>query len=203
MTKTATNKQKKSGSGAIRLAYLVTHPIQYQAPLLRRIAAHPAIDLTVFFCSDHSVRSFHDPGFGQEIKWDVPLLDGYAHDFLPAFGDRTRVTFWRPFSYGLFSRLRRGRFDALWVHGYARWPHMWAIACAKALGMKVFVRDEATLISTRRGKIKQIAKNVFFLGLRQLCDGVLAIGTLNGKYYAHHGFGEDAQANRRHGDCRR
>ena len=42
----------------IRLAYLVTHPIQYQAPLLRRIAAEPGIDLTVFFCSDFSLKSY-------------------------------------------------------------------------------------------------------------------------------------------------
>ncbi len=38
----------------IRLAYFVTHPIQYQAPLLRRIAQEPDIDLAVFFCSDLS-----------------------------------------------------------------------------------------------------------------------------------------------------
>ena len=31
----------------VRLAYLVSHPIQYQAPLLRRIAQEPDIDLTV------------------------------------------------------------------------------------------------------------------------------------------------------------
>jgi hypothetical protein len=28
-----------SGSRKLRLAYLVTHPIQYQAPLLRQVAA--------------------------------------------------------------------------------------------------------------------------------------------------------------------
>ena len=33
----------------LRLAYLVTHPIQYQAPLLRRVAAEPDIDFTAFF----------------------------------------------------------------------------------------------------------------------------------------------------------
>jgi hypothetical protein len=57
----------------IRLAYLVTHPIQYQAPLLRQIAAEPGIDLTVFFCSDFSLKSYHDPDFGKTIAWDIPL----------------------------------------------------------------------------------------------------------------------------------
>jgi hypothetical protein len=60
----------------VRLAYLVSHPIQYQAPLLRRIAQEPDIDLTVFFGSDFSVRDYKDEGFGVGVKWDVPLLEG-------------------------------------------------------------------------------------------------------------------------------
>ena len=42
----------------LRLAYLVTHPIQYQAPLLRRVAAEPDIDFTAFFGTDFSARAF-------------------------------------------------------------------------------------------------------------------------------------------------
>src|SRR5712675_1980554 len=71
----------------VRLAYLVSHPIQYQAPLLRRIAQEPDIDLTVFFGSDFSVRDYKDAGFGVGVKWDVPLLDGYRHEFLPVLRD--------------------------------------------------------------------------------------------------------------------
>ncbi len=70
---TMDNRLKKK----VRLAYLVSHPIQYQAPLLRRIAQEPDIDLTVFFGSDFSLRSYQDEGFGVDVKWDVPLLDGY------------------------------------------------------------------------------------------------------------------------------
>jgi len=51
-----------------RLAYLVSHPIHYQAPLLRLINAEPDIDLTVFFCSDLLVREYHDEGFGQALQ---------------------------------------------------------------------------------------------------------------------------------------
>src|SRR5262249_20660644 len=110
----------------VRLAYLVTHPIQYQAPLLRRLASEPDIELKVFFRSDSSIRGGQiDPGFGKRIEWDVPLLEGYAHEFLPAIGGRSVLEPpWRPFSHGLGRRLRAGRFDALWVHGYA-WPYHW------------------------------------------------------------------------------
>jgi hypothetical protein len=107
----------------IRLAYLVTHPIQYQAPLLRRIAEDRDIDLTVFYGSDISTKGYRDAGFDRVIKWDVPLLNGYRYEFLPAVGRTDRLSFWRPFNYGLAKRLKAGRFDVLWVHGYARWFH--------------------------------------------------------------------------------
>jgi hypothetical protein len=114
----------------IRLAYLVTHPIQYQAPLLRRIAVEPGIDLTVFFCSDFSLKSYFDPCFKQMIAWDVPLTEGYRYEILPSLGRRDRLSFWRPLNYGLARRLSPANFDVLWVHGYNRWFHCLAMASA-------------------------------------------------------------------------
>ncbi len=172
----------------IRLAYLVTHPIQYQAPLLRRIAAEPGIDLTVFFCSDFSLKSYFDPCFGKIIAWDVPLIEGYRYEILPAAGRRDRLSFWRPVNYGLARRLSPANFDVLWVHGYNRWFHWSTMAWAKIRGLKVLVRDEATLISTPRGGIKQIIKRLFFQVARNLVDGFLAIGTLNAEYYRSYGI---------------
>jgi glycosyltransferase involved in cell wall biosynthesis len=175
----------------IRLAYLVTHPIQYQAPLLRRIAAEPGIDLTVFFCSDFSLRSYLDPDFGKLIAWDVPLTEGYRYKILPALGKNDRLSFWRPFNYGLARRLNQGNFEVLWVHGYNRWFHWLAMAGAKIRGLKVLVRDEATRLSAPRNKLKRLAKRVFFLILRNLVDGFLAIGSLNAEYYQSYGISPD------------
>ena len=176
----------------IRLAYLVSHPIQYQAPLLRRIAQEPDIDLTVFFCSDLSVREFVDTaGFGCRIKWDIPLLDGYNYEFLPALDGTDCISFWRPFNYGLARRLHSGKFDVLWIHGYARWFHWIAMLSAKLLGIKILVRDEATLISSHRSLFKRMAKQLFFFMLNMLCDGFLAIGSLNREYYLWYGIKEE------------
>jgi glycosyltransferase involved in cell wall biosynthesis len=175
----------------IRLAYLVTHPIQYQAPLLRRIAAEPDIDLTVFFCSDFSLRSYLDPYFGKFIAWDVPLTEGYRYKILPALGRNDRLSFWRPFNYGLARHLNQSDFEVLWIHGYNRWFHWLAMVRAKIQGLKVLVRDEATLLTASRNKLKLLAKRVFFLILRNLVDGFLAIGRLNAEYYQSYGIGAD------------
>ena len=92
---------------SVRLAYLVSHPIQYQVPLLRRIAAEPDIDLTVLYGSDFSVRGYKDDGFGVELKWDLPLLDGYKHEFLPVLRDIGTQTVTAPLNYGISSTTAR------------------------------------------------------------------------------------------------
>ena len=132
----------------VRLAYLVSHPIQYQAPLLRRIAQEPDIELTVFFGSDFSVRDYKDEGFGVGVKWDVPLLDGYQHEFLPALRDNSTVSVASPINYGIANRLRGAAgqpcFDVLWVHGYATVNALHGMIAAKSLTFQqVAKQDEA------------------------------------------------------------
>jgi glycosyltransferase involved in cell wall biosynthesis len=170
-------------NSTVRIAYLVTHPIQYQAPLLRRIAKEPEIELTIFFRSDFSTKEFIDPDFGSKIKWDTNLLDGYHYEILPAVGPSDRLSFWRPWNYGLWKRLRKGRFQVLWIHGYAMLFHLYAMIAAKFLGIKVLIRDEPTLVSKKRGKFKKAIKRAFFNYINLLCVGFLAIGKMNKDYY--------------------
>ena len=96
-------------STALRLAYLVSHPIQYQAPLLRRIAREPDIDLTVFFGSDFSLRAYRDEGFGVDVAWDTPLTEGYKHVFLKALRDNGTVSPTSPRPRTTTARQTRGR----------------------------------------------------------------------------------------------
>jgi glycosyltransferase involved in cell wall biosynthesis len=178
----------------VRLAYLVSHPIQYQAPLLRRIAEEPDIDLTVFFGSDFSIRGYQDEGFGVRVKWDVPLLGGYRHVFLPKLRDRQTVSIASPLNYGIVSRLRgRDReplFDVLWVHGYATVNALHGMIAAKALGIPVLLNSDSALRDRARSELKLGLKKAFFAALRHLVDGVLAIGTRSAEYWWHY-FGED------------
>jgi glycosyltransferase involved in cell wall biosynthesis len=175
----------------VKLAYLVSHPIQYQAPLLRRIAQEPDIELTVFYGSDFSVRGYKDEGFGGVgVKWDIPLLEGYRHEFLPALRDNATVSVARPLNYGIFNRLRGRRgeapFDVLWVHGYATVNSLHAMLAAKALGIPVLIRGDMWLKDRPRSRAKLALKTFFFQILKHLVDGVLSVGTLNEAYWRHH-----------------
>jgi glycosyltransferase involved in cell wall biosynthesis len=172
----------------IRLAYVVSHPIQYQANLLRRIAADPEVDLTVFFCSDFSVKEYKDSGFGVAVQWDVPLLEGYRSVVLPRIRDTSTPSSTRPLAYGIFRHLKRGidgqPFDALWVHGYSTVNTLHAMLAAKALGIPVLLRAESWLHDRSRSRSKLFAKRSFFATLRHMVDAVLPIGTRNAEYWA-------------------
>ncbi|HEX5282869.1 MAG TPA: glycosyltransferase family 4 protein [Bryocella sp.] len=178
----------------VRLAYIVSHPIQYQAPLLRRIAREPDVDLTVFFGADFSLRGYKDEGFGVEVAWDVPLLDGYRSDFLPRLRDTGTVSPLSPISRGILRRLRNPdgspAFDALWVHGYASVNALHAILAANALGIPVLLRAESWLADRPRGLATLGAKELFFRLLRPAIAATLPIGSRNRDYWAHY-FGAD------------
>jgi glycosyltransferase involved in cell wall biosynthesis len=181
-------KASTSSSRSVRLAYLVSHPIQYQSPLLRRIAQEPGIDLTVFFGSDFSVKGYKDEGFGVEIKWDIPLLDGFHHEFLPALRDNGTEGVFSPISRGILSRLRG--FDVLWVHGYATVNQMHGILAANILDIPVLIRSDSQLKDRPRSGPKLAVKRLFFALLRNLLSGVLVSGTLNADYWLHY-MGKD------------
>jgi glycosyltransferase involved in cell wall biosynthesis len=181
------------GFRTIRLAYFVSHPIQYQAPLLRRIAQERDIDLTVFFSSDLSVRGYKDRGFGVQVEWDVPLLDGYKYEFLPRLGSGDELGFAKPLNWGIFNRLRKGHFDAVWVFGYSSLACLNAILAAKLLGIPVILRAESNLGDHVRSKLTLITKKVLFSFLRSTIDCVLPIGKRNQEYWRHY-LGENFPA---------
>jgi glycosyltransferase involved in cell wall biosynthesis len=173
-----------AGRVHVKLAYFLSHPIQYQSPLLRQIAQQPDIDLTVFYSSDHSVRGYADQGFGGvQVSWDIPLLDGYAHEFLPGLRKRGTVGLVTPLSYGILSRLRRGKFDAVWLHGYHMANSIHVLVAAKSLGIPVLLRSDSTLSDRTRGRVRLAAKRLFFAFLRQMVSGVFAVGNENAEYW--------------------
>jgi glycosyltransferase involved in cell wall biosynthesis len=185
----STTKLSPGQRRAVKLAYLVSHPIQYQAPLLRRITREPDIDLTVLFGSDFSVRGYKDEGFGVEVRWDTPLLEGYKYEFLPRVRDTGGLSVTSPISRGIYRRLRQGGFDALWVHGYASVNALHGILAANALGIPVLLRAESWLADRERSALKLGLKGMFFELLGSGVDAVLPIGSVNAAYWRHY-FGE-------------
>ena len=178
-TSTRDGKRRRTAvAGRIRLGYLVSHPIQYQAPLLREISTEPGIDLRVLFLSDFSTRSYHDAEFGVAVDWDVPLIEGYAHRFLSSAVPGR----FRPVVADLNARIDEERLDALWVHGYAHHACLRAIRHARRRGIPVLLRGESTLREARAGWKSAALRRLF-----ASVAAFLAVGRRNREYYLAHG----------------
>ena len=61
----------------VRLTIVQTHPVQYNAPWFRYIAANcPELELTVVYAARPRPDQ-QGAGFALPFEWDTPLLDGY------------------------------------------------------------------------------------------------------------------------------
>ncbi len=100
-----------------RLLLVLSHPVQYVAPLLRLMASHPCLEILVAYSNLRGATLAHDPGFGVEVQWDVPVVEGYPWVALHQSGEDTTAA--PPITYrALPDLLRTGNFDAVYVGGY-------------------------------------------------------------------------------------
>jgi glycosyltransferase involved in cell wall biosynthesis len=169
----------------MRLAFLSTHPIQYQAPLFVEMARRSGVELTVLFCNDHGVRPSLDIQFGKVIRYDVPLLEGYEHRFLSNVARRPRVSPTGLVNPEILALLTRGEFDACVVHGYDYITSLMAFLGPRR-HTRLLLRGESHLVP-RRSLSTRVVKQVFLRTLFSRIDHFLPIGTLNRAYYASYG----------------
>lgn len=170
----------------VRLAALISHPIQYFAPLYRELACRPEIALTVLYCTRGNLAGAFDSGFGRAIQWDTPLLDGYSSRFIENISLRPDPQrFWGVVNPAVIGVLRRGNFDALWLHGYYGVSHWLAIATARSLHLPILLRTETTKSE------KQGAAYLIKAALMRSIAGALYIGSRNRASYE--AFGVAAQ----------
>ena len=172
-----------------RLAVLVSHPIQYQAPLFRKLATHPQIDLMVYFCSDYGVTERLDPGFGISFKWDIPLLDGYAYTFLQNYASRPLPN--APLGLllcpGIWRELKTGKYDAVVVHMEYTSVQIWITYLAAWLtGTPVLFRGE-TVLRFGHSPAKRLAKGTLLRFLFNRTAAFLTIGTKSAEFYRYYG----------------
>ncbi|BAZ47939.1 group 1 glycosyl transferase [Nostoc sp. NIES-4103] len=173
----------------LRLAYFVSHPIQYQAPLLRLIAADPKIDLKVFFYSDFSLKAYQDEGFGRLIEWDVPLTEGYNYHFLDCWRiQKQQSGLQQSLAKDIAKQLKQGQFDAVLVHGWSWLCGIQAVLAANNLGIPVLLRGEANNLSKATNPIKQTVKKVFLKWLFEKIAAFCYIGSSNYEFYKSYGI---------------
>ena len=160
-----------------RLLLVCSHVVQYASPMFRKMATDPRFDILVAYCSMQGAESGIDPGFGVEVTWDEPQLDGYpwVHPLNRAL--RPRVDrFFGLFNPGLWNVIREGRFDAMYVSGYFYASAWIAILAAKWHGVPIIFTTDGHNLRTwgTRSRWKQRFKKILARRIYSLGEIVLA-----------------------------
>ncbi|MBL9176590.1 MAG: glycosyltransferase family 4 protein [Verrucomicrobiaceae bacterium] len=175
----------------MRIAYFLTHPIQYQSPLIRHLRAG-GMDVEVIYATDSTARAYRDAGFGTNVSWDIPLLEGYPHRVLfPGASIPSGLGNYRRYLAALSAALDELKPAAVWVHGWGNAYPLAALRAARMKGLPVLMRGETSLDCLHGGRLRRGVHAVVLLRLFRSVSQFLAIGTANRKFYRHHGVPEE------------
>ncbi len=173
-----------------KLAIISTHPIQYNAPLFKLLTARKRIELKVFYTWGESVlQKKYDPGFKQEVEWDIPLLEGYAYCFtentatLPGSSHYNGIV-----NPKLIAELESWKPDALLVFGWAFKSHLKLMRHFKGR-IPVFFRGDSTLLDDKSRGWKKMLRQIFLKWVYKHIDGAFYTGTHNKAYFKKMGLG--------------
>jgi glycosyltransferase involved in cell wall biosynthesis len=173
----------------MRLAIISTHPIQYYAPIFKRLSEHENLEIKVFYTLGEAGKNQFDPGFGRSINWDIPLLEDYAYQF-------EKNTAKKPGSYGfwgiknpdLIKNIKAWNADALLVFGWAYQSHLQTLFHFKNK-IPVFFRGDSTLLD-KKNSAKNSIKTLLLRLVYSRVDHAFYVGTNNKAYFKYYGLQE-------------
>lgn len=173
-----------------RIVIVTTHPIQYNAPWFRLLAQENDIDLTVFYTwSQSESGSKYDPGFGRQIEWDLPLLDGYNYKFVKNISKNPGSHHFTGISNPtLIKEIEQWGPHAILVIGWSFKSHL---ACLRYFKKKipVYFRGDSTLLDeSGTFTLKKLVRKLLLSLVYKSVDKALYVGKNNRDYYQKFGL---------------
>ncbi len=177
----------------LRLAVVVSHPIQYYTPWFRQLAACASLDLKVYYLSDHGVTTRTDAQFGTSFAWDTDLLSGYTHEFVKNRAKHPDVNrFTGLHNPELRPALRAFTPNAILLYGYAFRSHLNLLLQPPA---PILFRGDSHLLGAPCSSLLPSPRSLFGrLALRLVYSrpaAFLHVGSANAAYFRHHGVPPD------------
>ncbi|HVG22697.1 MAG TPA: glycosyltransferase family 4 protein [Thermoanaerobaculia bacterium] len=168
-----------------RLAIVASHVIQYQDPFFRRLAADGAVDVTVLYCSRAGADVYRDADMQTSLRWDIELLQGYDHRFLPNFGRGDGYA--RLINPGVVPAILRGSFDAVLLFlGWGTVTSLLAITACRMSGTPFLLYGDSSFPPAKRTWRERV-RAAFLRGVFALAGGFMVSGVLNAAYYRNYG----------------
>ncbi|MEM6599987.1 MAG: glycosyltransferase family 4 protein [Verrucomicrobiota bacterium] len=169
-----------------RIAIVASHPIQYYAPWFRDLAQQNEWKIQVFYLWDFGVSCQQDKKFQAEFAWDLPLLDGYSHEWVP---NTSRQAGTHRFSGlknpSLIQRVLQWKPDAVLFTTLFFYSPLRLLLSLRKRSIPCFFRGDSHLLAHRSliSLPVDILKNLIF---RQF-TACLHVGSANRDYFLAHG----------------
>jgi len=178
---------KPSGVGKPRLAFIVSHPIQYYVPLYQELSRRDDLEIRVFFTCHDGREAIWDSGFQQPVAWDLPLREGYPFEAVPNIARHPGTHhFWGVRNPDLLQRVLDWRPDAVHVSGYAFASHLRLLRALHQRRLPVLFRGDSHLLSPTP-LWKRLAKQILLRQIFRYPSLFLDVGLHNRRYYQHYG----------------
>lgn len=132
-----------------------------------------------------------DKGFGKEVKWDIPLLEGYNYCFLRnrSWKPSIHKGFWGLFNPGIVPFLYRQPKSILVIHGWAYSTHVMALVFGRLFGHTVCLRSETALNQELlKNRLITPLKHIYLRFLFLFVNRFLYIGVQNRLFYKQLGI---------------
>ena len=177
-----------------RLAVVTTHPIQYYAPLFRRMSEDGIVQLRVFYGWRGAAEGASlDRGFGTSFAWDIPLLDGYQHTFVENVAADPGTHHFRGIDApGMVAAVGAWQPNAVLVVGWNYKAHLQVLRAFSGR-VPILFRGDSTLIDERsdlKGRARSMARRLALRWVYGHVDHALYVGRNNRAYFQAHGLDE-------------
>ena len=172
------------------LAVVLSHPTQYYSPWFRYLAQHGLPDLRAFYLSGGGASHHVDADFGIPLQWDIPLVDGYAHQFVANHsrhpGTHRISGLHNP---DLIEEIQCYSPDAVLVFGYNfRSLYRLIFSTLPARIPFLFRGDSHRLIP--RTSLKETLRRLWIGKVYSKFAAFLYVGRANKQYFLHHNVSE-------------
>ncbi|WP_431199776.1 glycosyltransferase family 4 protein [Mucilaginibacter sp. P25] len=171
------------------LAVVITHPIQYYAPVFKLLYERQKINVMVFYTWGEGGLQKFDPGFGKTITWNLPLLEGYPYEWVKNIstdpGSHHSKGIDNP---DLISQINNWQPDVIMVYGWFYKSHLKILKYFKGR-VPVIFRGDSTLLDDKGG-IKSVLRSLFLKRIYRHIDCALYAGSNNKAYFKKCGLKE-------------
>jgi len=173
-----------------KLAIVTTHPIQYNAPFFKMLNERGKVYPKVFYTWPQAIEGYDDPSFGKQIKWDIPLLEGYEWEAVPNISKNPTSKRWAGIDCpGLIERIIEFSPAAVLVYGWNFKSHYQVMRHFKGR-VPVWFTGDSTLLN-EKPELKTVLRRIWLKWIYRHVDKAFYVGVNNKAYFLKHNLKEE------------